>query len=205
MLIRAIFNIIMPACILLLLCTALLAWGPVHFDTSAIINNAGLQRTRVEVIANDVQCLETTPDQDVATIASLQVVLPMWEQEQSTLARYPDPQIQAYLQEANSPYRYIDQAAHTILSEYNNNGKVDTTQIKIVQQYEHQYLLSMNDLVFYIQTQSETVIGRIAIMQEVIVALVIVAIVAKYVLLRKFVYPHLIELEKGKEKSRFDD
>ena len=195
-LIRAIFNIIMPFCLLLLVLLAVLAWSPVHFDETAVINNAGLQRTRVEVICNDAQRLETEPDQDITTIGSLQAALPAWEQEQSKLAGYPDPQIEAYIQEANSPYRFIDQAGHTLLSEYSSNKQIDKTQIMIVQNYEHQYLLTMNDLVFYVQTQSELVNQWIAVMQEVIIALVAIAIVAKYILLRKYVYPHLIELEK---------
>ncbi len=197
MLIRTIFTVIMPACMFLLILSSILAWGPVHFDTSAIINNAGLQRTRVEVITNDAQRLETLPDQDIVTIASLQAALPTWEKEQSVLASYPDLQIQAYVQTASSPYRLIDQAAHTILDEYTTYNRVDTTQIKIVQQYEHQYLLTMNDLVFYIQMQSEAINQWIAITQETIIALVAIAIIAKYVLLRKYVYPHLIELEKN--------
>lgn len=201
-LIRGIFNIIIPACLFALLLLAILAWSPVYFDESAIINNAGLQRTRVEVIANDVQRLETLPDQDITSIASLQAALPMWEKEQSILASYPDTQIQTYIQEANSPYRLIDQAAHTILSEYNANKHVDMIQINIVQQYEHQYVVTMNDLVYYIQMQSEMVNQWIAIVQEVILALVAVAMAAKYFLLRRYVYPHLIEMEQVAQEKR---
>lgn len=199
-LIRAIFNIIMPACLLFLVLLAVLAWGPVHFDTSAIINSAGLQRTRVEVITNDVQKLETLPNQDVMSIASLQAVLPVWEQEQAILANYPDTQIQIYIQDAKSPYSLIDQAAHAILSEYNVNKHVDTIQINIVQMYEHQYLVTMNDLVYYIVQQSELVNQWIAIVQEVIIVLVAIAIMSKYFLLRRFVYPHLIELENARQE-----
>lgn len=204
-LIRAIFNIIMPACLLFLVLLGILAWGPVHFDISEVINQAGLQRTRVEFIANSTQRFTTPPDQNITTIARLQATLPMWEQEQANLARYPDPQIQTYLQEANSPYRLIDQATHVILNEYSNKKPIDSIQIKIVQQYEQQYLLTMNNLVFYIVQQSELFSQRIAITQEVIIGLVAMAIVAKYILLRKYVYPHLIEAQKRKEKSRFDD
>lgn len=205
LLIRGIFNVIMPACVLALIFLSILAWGPVHFDTSSIINQAGLQRTRVEVITNSTQRLGTPSDQNITTIARLQTALPMWEQEQARLARYPDPQIQAYLQEASSPYRLIDQAAHTILSEYSNKKPIDTTQIKIIQQYEQQYVVTMNNLVYYIVQQSELVNQWIATTQEVIIVLVAIAIVSKYVVLRKYVYPHLIALENAPKKKDHPD
>lgn len=199
-LIRGIFNVIIPACLIALLFLAFLAWGPSHFDAASAINQAGLQRVRVESIANNSQRLLTEPDQTVMTIASLQTALPVWEQEQTVLANSPDDQIQTYIQDANSPYRLIDQAAHNLLSEYNSKGFVDPVQIKIILQYDRSYLLSINELVFYLQQQSENINEEIAITQTVIIVALVAAFGTKYVLLRRYVYPHLIEVENRQNK-----
>lgn len=196
-LIRGILITMMWGYLIAFILLGVIGWLPVYFDNGTLINEAGLQRAYVEQIANYAQILQT-PQQQVpptVAVAILQTTLPAWEQEEGTIAQSNDPQVIYFSVSASLPFLHIDQAARTILNEYQRTGKVDETQVAIILQYERSYYASVNDLVFYLQNQTQERDIRIAGLQTFLLVVLAINIGIAFFLARK---RHMLEaLEKG--------
>jgi hypothetical protein len=121
----------------------------IPLTTSAYqISQADLQRTRAEVITKSVLILAYRPAAEhVQAISDLQVALPRFQQEQTTLASYHNAAIQSYLVQAQPDYLAIVQATQNILAQ--KNKPVDMTQVAIILSHERGYVQTMSELLVY--------------------------------------------------------
>lgn len=137
----------MPFCLLLLLIDAGFQAIPLTISGDQI-SQADLQKTRCEVIAKSALILEYRPQSEhIQAISDLQVVLPRFQQEQSTLSAYRNETIQAYLIQAQPDYQAIVKATQNILAR--KDKPVDMDQVSIILSHERAYTTTMNELLVY--------------------------------------------------------
>lgn len=115
-------------------------------DASSYLNQAGLQRTRSDVLALAMLTLEYRPASEHAlAISNLQVTLPIFEQEQTLLNSDDDSDEQLLLQQMRGDYLAIVTAAQSAISV---PGKpVDPIQVNIIMAHKDSYRSTMNLLV----------------------------------------------------------
>jgi hypothetical protein len=112
------------------------------------ISEADLQRTRCEVIAKSALILAYRPaTEHVQAISDLQVVLPRFQQEQTSLATYHNDIVQGYLLQMQPDYLAITNATQNILAQ--KDKPIDKIQIDIILAHEHNYLSTMNEFLVY--------------------------------------------------------
>lgn len=154
--IRKVFLIMIPFIVALLL--ILLAFQSVIViqpSTSRAINEAGLQRTRCQLIAKDVLVLKyrTNSTEKAQAINELQTLLPNFEREQAVISSYPMLQVQVLSTASRADYNAIDVAARTIL--VNHATTIDSTQIDIILAHNNMYLITINQIVTSLQQFTE--------------------------------------------------
>lgn len=153
--VRAFVHIIAIASMLLLLVLAGFAAVPVTGQSnSAALSQASVQPVRCAAMtANDLVLLYRPTTEHAQAISSLQVALPLFEQEQQTLLANPDTEVQWLLQQARPDYLAMVQAEQEIIA-HPNDAQL-ATQVTIVLAHERGYLLTMNQLVFTLQQQDD--------------------------------------------------
>lgn len=136
---------------LLLIMLAFEAIPVVQPSAANAIYQAGLQGTRSQVITKDMLILETQTDQESRSqaISDLQVLLPLFEQEQSTLTSYRLTDVNVLMSNARSDYLALDAAVKATIA--NSNKSVDKTQVDIVLAHNTSYLHTMNQVVVALQ------------------------------------------------------
>lgn len=117
--------------------------------------SAELQQARCERIAKDAMILQyRTPDEQPQAISELQVLLPVFQQEQSAIQSYPDSQVQLLVLQSNADFTPMVDAVKSILA---NQGKpVDPTQVDIILAHEHSYEVAANQIVMLMQQNLNT-------------------------------------------------
>lgn len=170
---RRLIRIIVPFCLFLLLIVAGFQAIPLTIST-AQISQADLQRTRCEIIAKSALILAYRPAAEhVQAISDLQVVLPLFQQEQTTLASYHSDTLQAYLLQAQPDYFAIVKAAQNILT---NKDKpvVDMVQVNIILAHEQNYLHAMDELLIYGEHRLDARTIQVFIIESSIDALIFI-------------------------------
>lgn len=115
-------------------------------DASSYLNQAGLQRTRSDVLALAMLTLEYRPASEHAlAISNLQVTLPIFEQEQTLLNSNDASDEQLLLQQMRGDYLAIITSAQTVISA--PNKPVDPIQVNIIMAHKDSYRSTMNLLV----------------------------------------------------------
>lgn len=144
---RRLIRIIVPFCLFLLLLIAGFQAIPLTVSNAQVIQ-ADLQRTRCELIVKSVLILAYRPTAEhTQAISDLQVVLPLFEQEQAILVSYHSDSIQTYLLQAQPDYLAIIKATQNILAQ--KDKPVDMVQVNIILDHEQGYFHSMNELLIY--------------------------------------------------------
>lgn len=161
------------------------------------ISEADMQRTRCEVIAKSVLILAYRPaSEHVQAISDLQVVLPRFQQEQTTLATYHNDTIQAYLASAQPDYLAIINAAQNILSEAQKNKPADMVQVSIILAHEQGYVSTMSQLLVYGLQRIDTRTMQIFLLEcSIDVLLLIIAVL--YWLRIEYVIKNLVLSGEG--------
>lgn len=123
---------------------------PLFKQPLVTLNNASLQRARSERIAKDAMILQYRPASEwPQAISELQDTLPLWQQEQTSLAGFPDSQVQLLVLQSNGDYTAMTQATQNILD---NSGKsMDPIQTSIIIAHEHNYEVTINQAYTLIQ------------------------------------------------------
>lgn len=118
------------------------------FTSATQVAEASAQRTRCEVIAKSVLILAYRPaSEHVQAISDLQVVLPLFLQEQSVLASYRNETIQTYIVQMQPNFLAIVKAAQNILAR--KDKPVDMDQVAIIVSHERDYVSTMSQLLTY--------------------------------------------------------
>lgn len=112
--------------------------------------NAELQQARCERIAKDALILQYRPAiEQPQAISELQVLLPVFQQEQVALTSYPDSQVQLLVLQSNSDYLPMVDAVKSIIA---NQGKpIRANQVDIILLHEHSYEVAANQIVMLMQ------------------------------------------------------
>src|SRR6266568_3062982 len=98
---RTFTRVVILFCIFLLGIMGVFETIPLTSDDAAYINQAGLQRTRIEVIANSILILEYRQAAErPQAIANIEASLPIFKQEQATLSANTDTDIQILMQQS---------------------------------------------------------------------------------------------------------
>lgn len=135
-------------------------------DTTAV-NQAGLQRTRGEVIAKNVLILQYRPaTARPQAISDLETTLPLWEQEQTTLANDVRPDVQIIVTEIRPDYLAMDTAVRAILA--HPDGPTDPVQVSIILMHDRQYVVSMNEIVLILQQSADRRTTSLFVIESVI-------------------------------------
>lgn len=135
----------LAAVILILILIAFEALLPL-VDASSYLNQAGLQRTRSDVLALAMLTLEYRPASEHAlAISNLQVTLPIFEQEQTLLNSNDASDEQLLLQQMRGDYLAIITSAQTVVSA--PSKPVDPVQVSIMMAHKDSYRSTMNLLV----------------------------------------------------------
>ena len=115
-------------------------------DASSYMNQAGLQRTRSDVLALSMLTLEYRPVSEHAqAISNLQVTLPIFEAEQTLLDSNQSSDEQLLLQQVRGDYLAIVASAQTVVNA--PDKPVDPVQVDIMQRHKDMYRSTMNLLV----------------------------------------------------------
>lgn len=143
------------AAILLLIILAGFQALPVFQDNSAeVVNDAGLQRTRCQIIAKSVYVLAYRPKAEHAqAVSDLQTTLPLWQQEQENLTSSVTSDVLPLLQDARSNYLAIAAATKAILAQPDQSP--DPIQIDIVANSNRDYTRTMNQVNILLVRQAE--------------------------------------------------
>lgn len=141
--------ILLAKTVFLILIVAL-AYLPVYEQSSSVLDNAELQRTRVERIAKDVLILAYRPTSEhVQAISELQITQLMWSQEQSFLTNTHNADLQQLMMQTQPDYMSVSVALNIILA--HTDKKIDPIQLNIILMHERPYLLSINLVVNWLQ------------------------------------------------------
>lgn len=175
--IRKVFLIMIPFIVALLL--ILLAFQSVIViqpSTSRAINEAGLQRTRCQLIVKDALVLKyrTSSSERAQAVNELQTLLPNFEREQAAIAMYPMLQVQVLSTASRADYNAMDVAANTILSNHDKN--IDPTQVDIIIAHNNTYLTTINQIVTTLQQLTEDQEQQLFYIESGIDALILVLV-----------------------------
>lgn len=113
-------------------------------DASSYLNQAGLQRTRSDVLALAMMTLEYRPVSERAqAISNLQVTLPLFESEQDLLnANASTSDEQLLLQQMKGDYLAIVASAQSVVDV--PSKIVDSIQVNIIMMHKDAYRSTMN-------------------------------------------------------------
>lgn len=114
-------------------------------DASSYLNQAGLQRTRSDVLALAMLTLEYRPASEHAqAISNLQVTLPIFKSEQDLLQANGNNSSdeQLLLQQMKGDYLAIVAASQSVID--NPSKPVDPTQVNIIMAHKDGYRSTMN-------------------------------------------------------------
>ena len=180
--VRAFSKIIIVFGIAILLLLAGFQSIPMLSASSAqTINQAGLQRTRVELIAKSALILANRPESEhIQALSDLQVVLPLFEQEQADLSHNPYGDVQVMLQSIRGSYLAIDTAARSILA---HKDRVEIEQIQIILSKNQDYRAGINQIVTALQVHADDQLHQLFSIEIILDALLLIlALFLLYVL-----------------------
>lgn len=124
---------------------------PLFANYTAYNYQVALQIAREQAIETAALELVHTQNQQQA-ISTLEVTLPVFEQEQATLTQIQNTDDKQLVQESMPNYKYVDTAARIILA---NTQHVDPIQVAILLQHGQGYRLTINQLGLLIVSHSE--------------------------------------------------
>lgn len=140
---RTFTRIFIAFCIFLLVVLGLAAVFPLYANYSQYIYQAGLQSTRVEVIASSMMVLEYRPQAEhIDAIARIQTALPALTKEQNTLAISTATDTRVLVQQSQPSFTLITTAAQTVVS--NPTKPVDPAEVDIVMKERVEYRTDIN-------------------------------------------------------------
>lgn len=147
-------------------------------DSSSYMNQAGLQRTRSDILALAMLTLEYRPSVEHAqAISNLQVTLPIFEKEQNLLNSNNDSDEQLLLQQMRGDYLAIVTSAQTVVDD--PNKPVDPVQVNIMMAHKDAYRSTMNLLVNVLVSHAESLTWRIFLI-ETGIGILLVGIIASF-------------------------
>jgi hypothetical protein len=120
-------------------------------DTQQSIVNAGFQRARSQRFERCAYMLSYRPQAaKVQAIKELQIVLPLFQQEQALLLSNPDPDIQFLLQTANTDYLSIVTAVQILIAHPDTPIELD-----ILLSHDQNFFSKMDAVVFLLEQRLE--------------------------------------------------
>lgn len=177
-------RIILIARVVLVLILLLLLLLPIIKAPSNALRNASLQQARVERIAKDVLILEYRPTSEHSqAVSELQDTLPVWQQEQTSLATFNDAQVQLLLLQSQSDYTPMTAALQKILA--TPTSQIDPVQVSIILQHEHDYAVTLNQIAMLIQQDSTSVTTQFFVFSLSALALSIILAIVNQIIARK--------------------
>ncbi len=118
------------------------------------LNEAGLQRTRSQILINAAYTLQYRPASEHAhAIQDLQMVLPAFEQEEMLLQTNTASDIQDLVQQAGLDYLPLIAATQIILA--HPYKMIGPQEVNILALHEHSYLVTINALVLILPRHFE--------------------------------------------------
>lgn len=140
--------------VLLLLVQAAFQSLPLFLPSDAnAINNAGLQRTRSQVLVKSAFTLAYRPKQEHAqAVSDIQTVLPLWQQEQEALTQTVSIDVQPLLTDARGDYLAMLAASKVILA---HSDSVNLIQVDIMAASNRNYVRAMNQVVILLVRQAD--------------------------------------------------
>ncbi len=142
------------------------------------INQASLQRVRSQIFVKSVYVLRYRSDGErVQAISDLQVVLPLFQQEQSILLGNNAMDVQAALQNEQPDYLALVTAVQTILAHPNDPNLL---QIDIVLSHERSYLHGADSLVKILQQHADELVFQLFCIEVFIEVLIVIVLVLSF-------------------------
>ena len=128
---------------------------PLFADYASYENQAGLQRTRATVLAQDMLALEYLPlSTHAQALSSLEITLPLFIQEQTILQQDQAVDTKIFIVQSQADYLSIVAAVQATLKR--PEDPVDPIQVDIVSTKSVSYRSSINQAVTVIVSHSET-------------------------------------------------
>jgi hypothetical protein len=147
-------RVIIGFCLFLLLVLGLAEFFPLYADYPNFINNAGLQRVRVEVLVSSMLIMQyRSPADQTNAVAVIETALPVFRQEETTLQDDPSPDIQAIMLQAQPNYLALVAAAQTVVA--NPTKPVDPVQVNIMIAKRDAYRMAINQVVVTLVQHAE--------------------------------------------------
>jgi hypothetical protein len=180
--IRRLFCIIVPFVLVLsLLLIGFQSILVIQGSTALAIDNAGLQRSRSTAIAKNALILAYRTDikERVQAISDLQVIVPLFEQEQGVLNSYRPTDIQLLMSSSRSDYLALDAALKSII--LHQDRPIDQIQVDIILAHTTSYNVAINQVVIAIQNHVDDEVRMLFLIEVVIDALLIILAIVLFV------------------------
>jgi hypothetical protein len=180
--IRRLFSIIVPFVLVLsLLLIGFQSILVIQGSTALAIDNAGLQRSRSTAIAKNALILAYRTDikERVQAISDLQVIVPLFEQEQGVLNSYRPTDIQLLMSSSRSDYLALDAALKSII--LHQDRPIDQIQVDIILAHTTSYNVAINQVVIAIQNHVDDEVRMLFLIEVVIDALLIILAIVLFV------------------------
>ena len=177
-------------CIFLLLVLGAAEYFPLYADYPDYINQAGLQRTRMEVLTSSMIILEyRTPVEQANAVATIETTLPILRKEQATLLDDPMQDIQSLVQQSQPSY--LD----------NPTKPVNPVQVNIMIAKHDAYRLIISQIVTtLIQHENNSTRNLFYVKTGIAVALVLMGLIYWIVLEQRM--RHVIQVEQQEQAKK---
>lgn len=195
---RKFTRIVVFFCILLLLLIETFVTIPLFANDPEYLNQAGLQRTRVEVLANSMLILEYRPQSEhTQAVGVIETALPIFKQEQATLQDNKASDVQQLIMSSRGDFLAITAAAQTVVD--NPSKPVDPVQVAIVLAHRDTYRATINSIVTILVQRTELRTQVLFIVKSCLVIILLVAGLWYWYIVEKRVRERIAEQQNAPE------